>query len=102
MHTHETNQVPPRPATGLPGRRRRRIVIAVGALLLLAAAMGCAIYLLLQPGPVPSPDAPPEKIIAFIASDRYATLPESQQIPYIQRITRLTMPQLFLAAGASG
>lgn len=45
-------------------------------------------------------DAPPEKIIAFIGSEDFIALPESQQIPYIKEISKLTLPQLILAASS--
>src|SRR3954464_10445577 len=78
--------------------RKRWAVLCVAGLMVGVSAL---VYYVTRGEPPPALDGAPEKIIVFIASDRFTELPEEKQIAYVERITKLSMPQLLLAAGAA-
>jgi hypothetical protein len=80
-------------------KRWNRKKLAAGVLL-VAGAVGALIFYLMRPAPLPPLNSPTDKIIAFIGSEQFVTLPESQQIPYVQSISKLTLPQLLMAAAS--
>ncbi len=80
-------------------RSRRRWTIIWTAVLVVG--ISALVYYVTRGEPDPALDGPPEKIIVFIAGDRFTTLPEQKQVAYVERITKLSMPELIIAAGAA-
>lgn len=80
-----------------PGRKA--IASALGTGILVAAGLSAYLW---WPRSLPPMDAPTTELVTFATTDRFASLPESKQVAYVDAMIKRGVPALVMAAAQVG